>query len=347
MCKISNGIIGITRNDPARDRFCTTWAERSHITNDTKVLFGLDDDPEEEAISTHKGTLPSSVTQSENAIQKLVAQFQSFNVFRVNLKKSSRDDIDDVNEQISLHSFTPGCTNIEQDNMAQHFPAKTLQLISISSNDVATEAIKTDLLTAEERGKKLVQHNAQQRLIDQSIKFFDPLKRNNPKTFSTLHKNISNNTLKQKKTVKADRKLIQRLFNASQSGRKVDMQNILKHELSPMPLSLSKLDGEMNSTAKAEMLDILTKNIVIPAVISQPDGDTKSCVLIDGHALIHAIGKPSNCCTFNDYADVFIQIVCSKFGDYVQRVDVVFDRSIGKQQPGTRELGNQSLQSGR
>ena len=29
ICKISNGIIGITRNDTARDKFCITWAERS------------------------------------------------------------------------------------------------------------------------------------------------------------------------------------------------------------------------------------------------------------------------------------------------------------------------------
>lgn len=39
MCKISNGIIGITRNDPARDRFCTTWAQRSHISQETKTLY--------------------------------------------------------------------------------------------------------------------------------------------------------------------------------------------------------------------------------------------------------------------------------------------------------------------
>jgi hypothetical protein len=63
MCKISNGITGITRNDPARDRFCATSAEQSHITNDTKGLFDLVDDPEEEDISTSKGYTPSNLTQ--------------------------------------------------------------------------------------------------------------------------------------------------------------------------------------------------------------------------------------------------------------------------------------------
>ena len=41
VCKLSNGINGITWNDTARDRFCTTWSERSQISEDTLHLFGL------------------------------------------------------------------------------------------------------------------------------------------------------------------------------------------------------------------------------------------------------------------------------------------------------------------
>ena len=43
-CKIQNGIVGITRNDQARHRFCVTWSERSQISEDTRHLFGLEDD---------------------------------------------------------------------------------------------------------------------------------------------------------------------------------------------------------------------------------------------------------------------------------------------------------------
>ena len=38
-CKMQNGIIGITRNDQARDRFCVTWSERSQISEDTRHLL--------------------------------------------------------------------------------------------------------------------------------------------------------------------------------------------------------------------------------------------------------------------------------------------------------------------
>ena len=48
-CKVQNGIIGITRNDQARDKFCVTWPERSRILQGTRCLFSLEDD--EEAIT--------------------------------------------------------------------------------------------------------------------------------------------------------------------------------------------------------------------------------------------------------------------------------------------------------
>ena len=31
LCKVTNGILGITRNNTARDMFCVTWDERSLI----------------------------------------------------------------------------------------------------------------------------------------------------------------------------------------------------------------------------------------------------------------------------------------------------------------------------
>ena len=53
------------------------------------------------------------------------------------------------------------------------------------------------------------------------------------------------------KSVKADRKLIQRLLNAVTAGRPVEMDSIMKHELSTLPLSIAKVGGNMHSTSKA------------------------------------------------------------------------------------------------
>ena len=100
------------------------------------------------------------------------------------------------------------------------------------------------------------------------------------------------------KSVKADRKLIQRLLNAVTAGRPVKMDSIMKHELSTVPLSIAKVGGDMHSTSKAELIDILKGQINIPSEL--PETDMKTCVLIDGHALIKALGKPNGCQTFGE-----------------------------------------------
>jgi len=45
-----------------------------------------------------------------------------------------------------------------------------------------------------------------------------------------------------------------------------------------------------------------------------PDVDNKTCVLIDGHALIHSLGKPHCSLIFDDLAGVFMQIAARYFG---------------------------------
>ena len=57
----------------------------------------------------------------------------------------------------------------------------------------------------------------------------------------------------------------------------------------------------------------------------------KTCVMIDGHGLIQALGKPHGCQTFGDFADVFLNNVTSHFRCHTTRVDVVLDRSTGQQ----------------
>ena len=135
--------------------------------------------------------------------------------------------------------------------------------------------------------------------------FFSSLKRHKSKTFKYLYNTTVTNKNNERKTIKADRKLIQKLLNASQAGRKVDMKGILAHELSPVPLSLAKNDASMNSASKSDILHILTKdmNINIPTEITVSQGGNmmKSIVIIDGHALIQSIGKPLKCSTFGEY----------------------------------------------
>ena len=54
--------------------------------------------------------------------------------------------------------------------------------------------------------------------------------------------------------VKAERDIFRRLLIASDSGRNVNLENILKHELSPVPLALAKTDHTLLSANKSDLI---------------------------------------------------------------------------------------------
>ena len=84
MCKTTGGIIGITRQDQARDRFCITWSVRSEVSNSTMKLFNQHDDDEDIGIFKNRadGTR-SRVSSEEECIKKMMQLFGSYDIFGV------------------------------------------------------------------------------------------------------------------------------------------------------------------------------------------------------------------------------------------------------------------------
>ena len=152
-CKMQNGIIGITQNDQARDRFCVTWSERSQISEDARHLFGLEDDDEEESSFTRFDSLASPRVRDADDVAKLFQQLNKYDVFRV-------------------HAALLGPAFDEDDGVAIDIP-----LVSLATKDIAPSDVVTDHLTAEDRGKQHLVSNVQQRLIDGSVRFHDSIKR--------------------------------------------------------------------------------------------------------------------------------------------------------------------------
>lgn len=106
--------------------------------------------------------------------------------------------------------------------------------------------------------------NIKQRLIDRSVHFYSSLIRYHSKAFRSVFK-VTISTLQcVQKSVKDDRKLLQRLLNAVIAGRSVEMESVLKHELSPVPLCVTKYAGQMNSAPKADIVSILMPGIRFP-----------------------------------------------------------------------------------
>ena len=86
--------------------------------------------------------------------------------------------------------------------------------------------------------------------------------------------------------------------NISRRTGKTACYHYREDELSLMPLSLAKHGGDVNSTQKSELISVLAVRIQIPSAI--PEANMKTCVVIDGHGLIQAHGKPHRCQTFGD-----------------------------------------------
>ena len=133
--------------------------------------------------------------------------------------------------------------------------------------------------------------------------------------------------------MKTDRRLMQRLRNAQQSGRNVDMSNILKHEFSCVLLSLANTDGKINLNSESALLGILSTGVEIATAVSPyyvSIAMVGACVIIDGYALI--LGKPASCRTFIRLCGPIFKInIFFHFSQGAKRVDVVFDRYIGTQ----------------
>ncbi len=127
----------------------------------------------------------------------------------------------------------------------------------------------------------------------------------------------------QKQVTKADRSVLQRLITAFEAGRPVNMPQILQHELMPVPLSIAELNGTLRTGNKSVLADLITEGIDCPETIELHDNS--SCLIIDGQALVVAIGRPTTATNFGDLADVFVKSVLQTGSKY-QRIDIVFDR---------------------
>ena len=124
--------------------------------------------------------------------------------------------------------------------------------------------------------------------------------------------------------MKSDRQIFQRLIAAYQSGRPVDLDKILTHELVKVPLSIAAENGSLRSGNKAMLVDVLTTDVNCPPEIEIPK-DEYSCLVIDGQASIVAFGKHAEAKTFGDYADRFVHHI-QKVGKRFDRIDVTFDQ---------------------
>ena len=139
-------IIGITRN-AASDRFCITWAERSYVSYDTKVLYGLEKRTEA-AISTRKEDLPPTMKRDEDAV-KTSTEYAHATLMRDSppdilaldersLFKESSDDLKSDEQQERVNTDGVNVESLAHSTNEKSGP----RLISLNTNDLASRKIE-------------------------------------------------------------------------------------------------------------------------------------------------------------------------------------------------------------
>jgi len=198
---------------------------------------------------SHRDTGPAGIRRDQSDIAKLVSEFKRLRVF----------------------------SNTTED------------LMCLSTGDVAPDDVRDGLLSVEKKSVTLVQDFVKSHLIEQSTDFYSRLPQTKAQTLATMYK-VKVTVQKDKVVeVKAERDIFRRLLIASDSGRNVNLENILKHELSPVPLALTKTDHKLLSTNKSDLIDILTEKTTVKTMDHLPYSDAPTCLLIDGPAVIQAI----------------------------------------------------------
>ena len=121
----------------------------------------------------------------------------------------------------------------------------------------------------------------------QTIGFFDPLKKVNLQTFKHLKMVVKVGAKNSLIPLKMDRNLFARMAQIGQF-RKIDLKEVFKYPLGPLPWSLANAYGLLRKTNKAKVMQLLEKGTAV--VERYPEN---ACSIYDGMALLQRFQPPA------------------------------------------------------
>ena len=198
--KVAGGLVGITRLDSARDKWCLTYNERGRLVDETSVMFSLAVDNVQYTPFANKDVGTSRIKRDIDDIQKLVYQLERFSVFNT------------------------------------HCP----DLICLANRYIAPESIKTAMLIAQTHGEDKTKEFMETRPCKREVGFHVKLKQSQSVSLKNVYIVEKKTDPKQKgKTIKADKVLFQRLLVAKYAGCQIDLMKLLCHVFSPVTLAIA------------------------------------------------------------------------------------------------------------
>ena len=163
--------------------------------------------------------------------------------------QSSKHDVKQVLE--AIFGFTNTFSSSVEDN----------ELYCLSSGVPAKPDIAKDLLDAEDIGRKAMEDFINSSLVDKSVGFHNPIKRNKLKTFAACEVKKKLTSLQNKTSqIRAERNVFDQLVLLS-TEHNVDLELTLSFPLGPVPWSLATADGMPTKTDKSKHLHFLESHI--------------------------------------------------------------------------------------
>lgn len=173
------------------------------------------------------------------------------------------------------------------------------ELCHLASGMTASEHLERDLVSAFDRGKGALMEFIQKLLVSNEVRFYDPLSHVGLAIFNPVSKSIKISGTDV--AFKADRNLFARLLVIAQT-RDMDLWEVFKHSLGPLPWSLSSTEGTLGKTDKSKLLELLT-NQVEPA----EDVPSTAAWVVNGMAILHSLKEIAS--TFKDLALMIFDMI--------------------------------------
>ncbi|KAG7157149.1 hypothetical protein Hamer_G009979 [Homarus americanus] len=151
----------------------------------------------------------------------------------------------------------------------QQFKVFSSDVLLTSLHNVGTKDLAIDSpgfpLECQRTGKKYLEA-----LVNDRLTIYNEQKtavpRSNAPTFESLYEIVKNNKDKDKASIlKDDRSVLQRLIVVYVADRSVDLQDVLKHELVNVPMSLAEMNGSRRTGTKSVLADILITSTDCPS----------------------------------------------------------------------------------
>ena len=332
--KVIGGIVGITQNEKSLDKFFLIAPELSNVQHEFEQQF------------FHYGT---NNTRSQH--------------HELTGGKHSRI----MNNALKLST-----TFNNHGNPLEQSDADKDEIYNLLTKEVMSETTMSDILRRDAIGQEMFEAFVQERLIEGKLSVWDKMSKRKLQTFKSSNASAELKLGDKVIKIKEERGLLQRLIVITRSRPDLDLKDCIgTFEFGVIPRSLFASDGslllandkasilhhlekldtiELNDSQFVDEINNLgvhdptTENRFVDVRSNMNNDSPFRVLIIDGMALVNSIPKKPKIKTCLDFADEFIEILCSMTEGY-NEVRLVFDRYVNsslKEQMRTKRTNGKS-----